>query len=228
MRLNPLLKGFDLPPKTDADFLPIIRSKIVFMRDISSVRPYFHRGGHGKVDDVRAESARAQSRRRHEPPVVAVKISLSIRACQVFSLQAVWKIKPAFFIVSIRRSSPELHKPEAGYQQYDRNRPVFQHDASNFTRRYFSQNNSRKHNEYRYAAHCRINDIDCSHRNPIQTYPRDGLRVDSALGHVSSPRQRFRGRPSAIHKLHSHIITVPPQTQEPPRQNRLPRRWSIL
>ena len=167
MRLHPLLKGFDPPPKPDADFLPVIRSEIISVRDISSVRLRFQRSGHGKVNDVRAKRARTQGQRRHKPPVIAIKISLSIRTGHAFSLQAVWKINPALLIVSIRRPSSELHKSEAAYQQYDRNRPVFQHDASHFTRWYFSQNNSRTRNEYRYAAHRRKDNVDSNRRNPI-------------------------------------------------------------
>lgn len=141
MRLNPLLKRLDLPPKPDADSLFVVRSKIVFMRDISSVRQYFQRGGHGKINDVRAKGARAQSRRRHKPPVIIIKIVLSIGADQTFSLQAVRKIAPALPIVSIRRPSSRLHKPITEHQQHGCNRQPSQNDASNSTRRRFSQNN---------------------------------------------------------------------------------------
>ena len=202
------------------------------MRDISSVRQYFQRGGHGKINDVRAKGARAQGQRRHKPPVIIIKIVLSIGSGQTFSLQAVRKIDPALPIVSIQRPSSRLHKPITEHQQHGCNRQPSQNDAANSTRRRFSQNNfnapSQQQSQSNNAAHRRKNGVDFNRRNSIQAYLRNGPRVDSALRHVSSPRQRFRGRPSAIQKLHSHIITVPLQTQEPPRQNRLPRRWSIL
>lgn len=232
MRLNPLLKRLDLPPKPDADSLSIVRAKIVFMRDISSVRQYFQRGGHGKINDVRAKGACTQGQRRHKPPVIIIKIVLSIGAGQTFSLQAVRKIDPALPIVSIRRPSSRLHKPITEHQQHGCNRQPSQNDAANSTRRRFSQNNfnapSQQQSQSNNAPHRRKNGVDFNRRNPIQTYLRNGPRVDSALRHVSSPRRRFRGRPSAMQKLHSHIIAIPLQTQEPPRQNRLLRRWSIL
>ena len=141
MCLNPLLKRLDLSSKPDADSLSVIRSKIVFVRDISSSRQHLQRGEHGKNHNVRAESARAQSRRRHEPPVIAVNIMLSIGAGQTFSLQAVRKIDPALPIVSIRRPSSRLYKPITEHQQHGCNRQPSQNDASNSTRRRFSQNN---------------------------------------------------------------------------------------
>ena len=154
MRLNPFLEGLDLPPKPDADSLSIIRSEIVFTRDTSSVRQYFQRSGHGKIDDVRAESARAQGQRRHKPPVVAVKIEFVIYASQVLFLQAGRKIDPALLIVSIRRPSSRLHKPIAEHQQQ-------------------SQGND--------AAHRRKDNVDFNRRNHIQTYLRNWPRVNFAL-----------------------------------------------
>ncbi len=141
MRLNPLLKRLDLSSKPDADSLSIVRAKIVFAHDTSSCWLHFHCSGHGKIDNVRAESACTQGQRRHKPPVIIIKIVLSIGAGQTFSLQAVRKIDPALPIVSIRRPSSRLHKPITEHQQHGCNRQPSQNDASNSTRRRFSQNN---------------------------------------------------------------------------------------